>query len=107
MPAAVLVVAYGVFGLTGMPLAVIVIMAALPTGSNALIFAQRYDTQQAQATAAIVVTTVGFVLSASVWLVVLALWTRRFGGPAAATACLVSGGATYVGAGAALARRPR
>ena len=79
MPAAVLAVAYGVFGLTGTPLAVIVIMAALPTGSNALIFAQRYDTQQAQATAAVVVTTVGFVLSASVWLMVLALLERWLG----------------------------
>jgi predicted permease len=76
MPAAVLVVAHGAFGLSGTPLAVIVIMAALPTGSNALIFAQRYGTQQAQATATIVVTTVGFVASASVWLVVLALLER-------------------------------
>lgn len=79
MPAVVLAVAYGGFGLTGTPLAVIVILAALPTGSNALIFAQRYDTQQPQATAAIVVTTVGFVLSASVWLVVLA-WLERASG---------------------------
>lgn len=76
MPALVLVVAHGAFGLSGTPLAVIVVMAALPTGSNALIFAQRYDTQQAQATAAIVVTTVGFVFSASLWLVVLALLER-------------------------------
>ena len=29
-------------GLTGMPLAIVVLMAALPVGSNALIFAQRY-----------------------------------------------------------------
>jgi hypothetical protein len=33
---------------------VLVMMAALPVGSNALIFAQRYETLQAEATAAIV-----------------------------------------------------
>ena len=62
------------FGLSGLPLAVVVLMAALPTGSNALIFAQRYDTGATEATAAIVVTTLLFVLSASAWLGVLALF---------------------------------
>ena len=48
LPAVVLVVAHWGFGLTGLPLAVVVMMAALPAGSNALIFSQRYETLQAE-----------------------------------------------------------
>jgi predicted permease len=73
LPAVVLAVAHWGFGLAGLPLAVVVLMAALPTGSNALIFAQRYDTGATEATAAIVVSTLLFMLSASAWLGVLAL----------------------------------
>jgi len=51
---------------------VMVMMAAAPVGSNALIFAQRYDTLQAETTAAIVFSTLGFVLSAPLWLALLA-----------------------------------
>ena len=57
---------------TGLPLSVLVMMAALPVGSNALIFAQRYHTLQAEATAAIVFSTLAFMLSAPLWLEVLA-----------------------------------
>ncbi|MGA1325968.1 MAG: AEC family transporter [Rubrivivax sp.] len=71
MPAVVLVVAHFGFGLTGVPLGVVVMMAALPVGSNALIFAQRYGTGQAEATAGIVVSTIAFTATASVWLLVL------------------------------------
>jgi malonate transporter and related proteins len=71
LPALVLATAHGVFGLAGTPLAVLVMMAALPVGSNALIFAQRYGTLQAEATAAIVLSTVGFALGAALWLAVL------------------------------------
>ena len=73
LPAAVLVVAHWGFGLGGLPLAVVVVMSSLPVGSNALIFAQRYDTLQAEATATIVLSTVGFVFTASLWLWVLRL----------------------------------
>ena len=73
LPAAVLVVAHWGFGLEGTPLAVVVLMAALPTGSNALIFAQRYDTLTTEATATIVISTLLFMASASAWLGVLAL----------------------------------
>ena len=73
LPALVLGVAHFVFGLAGLPLAVVVVMAALPTGTNALIFAQRYDTLQAEATAAIVVSTLAFAATASVWLALLHL----------------------------------
>jgi predicted permease len=71
LPALVLVTAHWGFGLAGTPLAVLVMMAALPVGSNALIFAQRYHTLQAEATAAIVLSTVGFVAGAAFWLAVL------------------------------------
>ena len=71
LPALVLAVAFGAFGLRGTPLAVLVMMAALPVGSNALIFAQRYATLQAEATVAIVVSTIAFMASAALWLAVL------------------------------------
>ena len=45
--------------------------AALPTGSNALIFAQRYRTQEAETTAAIVASTLLFVATAPIWLALL------------------------------------
>jgi predicted permease len=73
LPALVLAIAHWGFGLAGMPLAVIVMMAALPVGSNALIFSQRYETLEAEATAAIVFSTLGFVVTAAFWLAVLAL----------------------------------
>lgn len=72
LPAAVLAVAHWGFGLAGLPLAVVVLMASLPTGSNALIFAQRYDTLATEATATIVISTLLFVFSASAWLGLLA-----------------------------------
>jgi predicted permease len=77
LPALVLVVARWGFGLTGLPLAVLVMMAALPVGSNALIFAQRYETLKSEATGAIVLSTLAFGLTAPLWLAVLA----RLGAP--------------------------
>ena len=77
MPALVLAVAYGGFGLSGLPLSVVVLMAALPVGSNALIFSQRYGTLQAETTAAIVISTVAFMASATLWLAVLAALGAR------------------------------
>ena len=67
-------------GLAGVPLAVVVMMAALPLGTNALIFAQRYDTLQAEATTAIVFTTLAFAATASLWLGVLAWLGGSAGG---------------------------
>jgi predicted permease len=72
LPAAVLVVARWGFGLAGLPLAVLVMAAALPVGSNALLLAQRYRTLEAEATAAIVASTVAFVGTGAIWLAVLA-----------------------------------
>ncbi len=72
MPALVLLVGHWMLGQSGMPLAVIVMAAALPVGSNPLLFAQRYRTQEAQTTAAIVISTLAFVVIAPLWLMVLA-----------------------------------
>ncbi len=71
LPGLVLVVAHWGFGLDGLSLQVVVVMAALPTGSNALIFAQRYGSLQAEATATIVFSTLGFVLTVPLWLAAL------------------------------------
>ena len=71
LPALVLAVAHWGFHLSGLPLAVVVMMAALPIGSNALIFAQRYRTLEAETTAATVFSTLAFVATAPLWLAVL------------------------------------
>jgi malonate transporter and related proteins len=72
LPALVLGVARWGFGLTGMPLAVVVMMAAMPAGSNALIFSQRYETLKAEVSASIVFSTLAFVATAPLWLALLA-----------------------------------
>ncbi len=71
MPAVVLLVAHQVFGLRGMPLAVLVMMAALPAGTNAVIFAGRYRTLLAEVSVAVVMATFAFVVTAGLWLAVL------------------------------------
>ncbi|MEO8124806.1 MAG: AEC family transporter [Burkholderiales bacterium] len=71
LPALVLVAGHWGAGLTGTPLAVIVICAALPVGSNPLLFAQRYETLEHEATTAIVISTFSFVVTAPLWLLVL------------------------------------
>ncbi len=68
LPAVVLVVGHWGFGLSGLPLSVVVMAAALPTGNNALIFAQRYATLEAETTATVTVSTFAFALTAPVWL---------------------------------------
>ena len=73
LPAVVLLGAHFVFGVSGLSLSVLVMMAAAPVGSNALIFALRYRTHEAEATAAIVLSTVAFVFTSSMWVAVLAL----------------------------------
>jgi malonate transporter and related proteins len=72
LPAVVLLGARFGFGLQGLPLSVAVMMAAMPIGSNALIFAQRYGALEAETTAAIVVSTLAFMVTAPLWLSVLA-----------------------------------
>jgi predicted permease len=71
LPALVLVIGHWGMGLAGMPLDVVVVAASLPVGSNAVMFAQRYETLEAEATAANLFSTVGFVLTAPLWLALL------------------------------------
>lgn len=71
MPLGVWLTARFALHLSGIPLAVITLGAALPCGSNTLLFAQRYQTAEAETSAAIVVSTVAFALVAPVWLTVL------------------------------------
>jgi malonate transporter and related proteins len=71
LPALVLAIGHWGMGLSGIPLSVVVMAAALPVGSNALIFSQRYRTLEAETTAATVVSTVAFALTAPLWLAVL------------------------------------
>ena len=71
LPALVLGVAHWGFGLSGVPLAVVVMMGALPIGSNALIFAQRYHALEAETTAATVFSTLAFAVTAPLWLAAL------------------------------------
>jgi len=68
LPALVLATGYVVFGMRGLPLSVIVMCAALPSGANALLFAQRYRTLEAETTAGVVVSTVAFAVNAPLWL---------------------------------------
>ena len=68
LPAVVLVVGHWGFGLSGLALSVVVMAAALPVGNNALIFAQRYEVQEAESTAAIALSTFAFALTAPAWL---------------------------------------
>jgi hypothetical protein len=70
MPALVLAAAYGA-GLRGTPLSVTVLCAALPIGSNALLFAQRYKALEPETTAALVASTLAFVATGPVWLIAL------------------------------------
>ncbi len=70
-PALVLAFGHWGLGLRETPLAVAVMAAALPAGSNVLIFAQRYDTLQGEATAAIVFSTLAFAFTAPLWLAIL------------------------------------
>lgn len=72
LPALVLAVAHFGFRLTGLPLAVVVMMAGLPVGSNALIFAQRYRALEGETTTATALSTLAFVATAPLWLAVLA-----------------------------------
>lgn len=69
-PALVLVSAHWLFGLSGLPLMVIVICAALPTGANATMFSMRYKTLEQEVNTSLVLSTVAFVLAAPWWIYV-------------------------------------
>jgi predicted permease len=71
-PVLVLAMAYGVFRLRDLPLVVAVLCAALPTGANVLLFANRYGALQAETTATIVTSTSAFLVTGTLWLLILA-----------------------------------
>jgi predicted permease len=68
LPAMVWALGRWVLHLEPLPLQVAVMCAALPVGSNALLFAQRYRSGEAEATAAIVLSTLAFAATAPLWL---------------------------------------
>jgi malonate transporter and related proteins len=70
-PAIVLAVAYLVFGLTGLPLVIAVLCAALPVGTNVLLFAGRYDRLLGETAAVIVASTTAFAVTGTAWLLLL------------------------------------
>ena len=70
-PLAVLVFARFLAGLDGVALAIVVMLAALPVGSNALIFAQPYRTLPGETSTAIVLSTLAFVVTAPLWLAIV------------------------------------
>ena len=78
-PLLVWAVAAGVFGLSGLTLSVLVVAAALPTGSNAMMFSQRYRALEAETTAVNVLSTLVFVLSAPLWLGALEVQILQLG----------------------------
>jgi hypothetical protein len=70
-PGLVFVAAHWGAGLHGVPLGVVVMCAGLPIGSNALLFAQRYRTLEGETTAGIVISMLGFIVTAPLWLLAL------------------------------------
>lgn len=70
-PALVLAVGHFGFGLTGVPLAAIVMCAALPAGTNSMMFSQRYATREAEVTSTLVISTLAFVVTAPLWVTLL------------------------------------
>lgn len=75
-PALVWLVAASVFRLGGLPLQVIVMLAALPSGTNALMFSQRYRAQEAETTAVNVISTLAFAVTAPIWLGLLNVFSN-------------------------------
>jgi malonate transporter and related proteins len=60
-----------IMGVRGTPLAVLTTIAALPIGSNAFLFAQRYDTRVETTTAAIALSTIACALTYTLVLTLL------------------------------------
>ncbi|CAN5802876.1 AEC family transporter [soil metagenome] len=77
MPALVLVIGHWGAGMSGLPLMVMVMCAALPTGSNAMMFSLRYRSMEAETTMAIILSTIGFMAMAPFWLAATAWVSAR------------------------------
>ena len=61
------------FGITGLPLTVMVVAAALPTGANVFLFAQRYEVAQEVTTASMGLSTVLALFTLSLAMTVMAV----------------------------------
>lgn len=61
-------------GLSGLPLAVMVVAAALPVGANVFLFSQRYHKAEELVTASVAVSTAMAVVTISVTMALLARW---------------------------------
>lgn len=59
------------FGMSGQPLAVMIVMAALPVGANAFLFSQRYGVAQETVTASIAVSTALSAITVSLAVLLL------------------------------------
>ncbi|WP_066330543.1 AEC family transporter [Azohydromonas lata] len=72
LPTLVLLTGHFVFRLEPLALSVVVMAGALPPGSNALIFAQRYRTLETETAAATLLCTLAFAVTAPLWALVVA-----------------------------------
>jgi malonate transporter and related proteins len=63
------------FGITGLPLTVMVVAAALPIGANVFLFAQRYQVEQASTTASMGVSTALALFTLSIVMLVMSVIT--------------------------------
>ena len=61
-------------GLRGLPLAVMVVTAALPVGANVFLFAQRYEVAQDELTASVALSTALALITLPVVLLAVARW---------------------------------
>jgi predicted permease len=71
-PLLVAITAFWLMPIDQVTAAVTVMCAALPVGSNALLFAQRYGVAEKETTAAIVISTIGYAISAPLLIAWLA-----------------------------------
>ena len=62
-------------GLSGLPLAVMIVAASLPVGANVFLFAQRYEVAQDEVTASVAVSTALGLLTVPVVLLLVARTT--------------------------------
>ncbi|HEY0201233.1 MAG TPA: AEC family transporter [Burkholderiaceae bacterium] len=76
MPATVALLGWAL-GLGGLPLAVMVVTAALPVGANAFLYAQRYRTAEETVTASVAVSTLLGLVSIPLVLLLVSPWAGR------------------------------
>jgi malonate transporter and related proteins len=62
------------WGLRGTPLVVCVVAASMPVGANAFMFAQRYNVAQSTVTAAVALSTLSAVVTASAAMALMSAW---------------------------------